>query len=80
MGSSTLEISTSNFSLMDLSLKQEADLVESALMAKVLQLIYINFECSCVCLNVLSDRDIKSFSLLLNLTNNWAISYTPWSR
>lgn len=40
-------------------------------MAKVLQLIYVNFECSCMCLNVLSDRDIKSFSLLLNLMNNW---------
>lgn len=67
---------------MDLSLKQsgEADLVESALMAKVLQLIYINFECSCRCLSVLSDRDIKSFSLLLSLTNNWAISYTPGCR
>lgn len=64
---------------MDLSLKQsgEADLVESALMAKVLQLIYINFECSCMCLKVLSDRGIKSFSLLLNLIKNWAISYTP---
>lgn len=47
-------------------------------MAKILQPIHNTFECSCICLNVLSDVNVKSISLLLYLTNNWEILQNCW--